>query len=72
MCNNQNNLKGDEEMKETTLKEIEENVQKNSSYKEAIINDFKINIKKRGLKKGRVRPRNKTKQKMKEHDNDVR
>jgi len=64
MCNNQNNLKGDEEMKETTLKEIEENVQKNSSYKEAIINDFKINIKKRGLKKGRVRPRNKTKQKI--------
>jgi len=64
MCNNQNNLKGDEEMKETTLKEIEENVQKNSSYEEAIINDFKINIKKRGMKNGRVRPRNKTKQKI--------
>lgn len=64
MCNNQNNLKGDEEMMETTLKEIEKNVQKNSSDKEAIIKDFKINIKKRGMKKGRVRPRNKTKQKI--------
>lgn len=64
MCNNQNNLKGDEEMIETTLKEIEKNVQKNSSDKEAIIKEFKINIKKRGMKKGRVRPRNKTKQKI--------
>lgn len=64
MCNNQNNLKGDEEMIETTLKEIKKNVQKNSSDKEAIIKEFKINIKKRGMKKGRVRPRNKTKQKI--------
>lgn len=64
MCKNQNNLKGDEEMIETTLKEIEKNVQKNSSDKEAIIKEFKINIKKRGMKKGRVRPRNKTKQKI--------
>lgn len=57
MCNNQNNLKGDEEM-------IEKSVQKNSSDKEAIIKEFKININKRGMKKGRVRPRNKTKQKI--------
>lgn len=64
MCKNQNNLKGDEEMIETTLKEIKKNVQKNSSDKEAIIKEFKINIKKRGMKKGRVRPRNKTKQKI--------
>ena len=64
MCKNQNNLKGDEEMIETTLKDMEKNVQKNSSDKEAIIKEFKINIKKRGMKKGRVRPRNKTKQKI--------
>lgn len=64
MCNIQNNLKGDENMIETTLKDIEENVKKNASQKEKIINDFKINIKKHGMKKSRVRPRNKTEQKI--------
>lgn len=50
MCNCRNNLKGDENMIKTTLKEIEENAKSNSSQKDLIIDDFKINIKKRGMK----------------------
>lgn len=64
MCRSQKNRKENEGIAETSLKEIEENIKKNASQKEAIMKDFERNIKKQKMKKGRVRPRDKTKQRI--------
>ena len=41
----------------TTLKNIEERAKKNSSNNEMMIKNFQKRLERRGLKKGRVRPR---------------
>jgi len=64
MCRNQKNLKKDKGMIEISLKEMEENTKKNTAQKEAIIKEFKKNIKKLKMKKSRVRPRDKTEQRI--------
>lgn len=51
-------------MIEISLKEMEENTKKNTAQKEAIIKEFKKNIKKLKMKKSRVRPRDKTEQRI--------
>lgn len=55
-------MDGDEDMIVTTLHDIEENAKKNSSKKDDMIINFLKDLEKRGLKKGRVRPKNKTEQ----------
>lgn len=64
MYNVYKNFKGSEKVITTSLKDIEKNVNKNSSEKQRIIEIYKKDVKKLGLKKGRVRPRNKTEQKI--------
>ena len=48
----------------TTLKDIEQRAKENSSEKEKMIINFQKKLEKRGLRKGRVRPRNKTEQRI--------
>lgn len=48
----------------TKMKTIEKRVKKNSADNAKIISDFKTRLEKRGLKKGRQRPRSKTEQKI--------
>lgn len=54
--NNQVN-KGENNMIVTTLENIEQRVKRNSSGNEKMISNFQKSIERRGLKKGRVRPR---------------
>ena len=67
MCDsykNEKNNKGDEDMVVTTLKEIEQRVKRNSLNNENTINNFRKNLEKRNFKKGRVRPRDITEQRI--------
>lgn len=59
MCGNKvdKNKKGEDNMVVTSLEIIERRVKKNASNNEKIINNFQKRLEKRGLKKGRVRPR---------------
>lgn len=49
--------KGENNMVVTTLENIEERVKRNSSGNEKMISNFQKGIERRGLKRGRVRPR---------------
>ncbi len=67
MCDsykNEKNNKGDEDMVVTTLKDIEQRVKRNSLNNEDTINNFRKNLEKRNLKKGRVRHRDITEQRI--------
>jgi|GEM_PF-4289302 len=48
----------------TTLKDLEQRAKENSCEKEEMIINFQKKLEKRGLRKGRVRPRNKTEQRI--------
>lgn len=48
----------------TNLETIEKRVKKNSNDNAKIISDFKTRLEKRGLKKGRQRPKDRTEQKI--------
>ena len=50
--------KGEASMIVKTLESIERKVKENASNNKEIINNFRRTLEKRGLKKGRVRPRN--------------
>lgn len=58
MCENGKKNKEEKEMAVTTLRDIERRVKANSSEKKEMIDNFQRRIERRGLKKGRVRPRN--------------
>lgn len=55
---NRENIKGENTMVVTTLDSIEKRVKKNASNNKKMISNFQRKLEKRGLKKGRVRPRN--------------
>lgn len=61
-CKGEESNKGDEDMIVTKLKDIEQRVKRDSFDNEKTINNFRKDLEKRGLKKGRVRPRNVTEQ----------
>ncbi len=48
----------------TTLKELEAQVQQDSEKKDEIISRFRSNLAKRGLNKGRLRPKDPTEEKI--------
>lgn len=65
MCSDrENRKKGDENMITTSLEKIEKRVKENTINNEAVINNFREDLKRRSLLKGRKRPRNVTEQKI--------
>lgn len=59
---NAEDRKGESHMVVTTLESIEQRVKKNSVNNAKMISNFQKRIGKRGLKEGRIRPRNKVEQ----------
>lgn len=64
MCANGKKNKEENNMVVIKLEDLEQRVKKNSSSTEKMINNFQNRLEKRGLKKGRVRPKNIIEQKI--------